>query len=377
MPSFSRSTIQIDEGLSRKSVIQASSEFFLGSKAFGASKALYGRLVSPVSKKGLLHNRACDDRVPTGLTEASKSKTYSQLNELLNSRAAAAGESPSKGSLNWENCPGTEVFAMIGQLLHSVTGKRAYQKHDPQKLILKPDVDRFFVDAISNFRNFLSYADLEEIFQEKPKLFCFFAPCPWTEIGTEALKVYPRVAMCFGENLEGSDFDLLNLFAINDDVRADLMLPQYRFDIRFLRQTVLKLNGCGLKDPEIDSYASLVQSMALNGAQIQAPLQLNLRVPLRPGFHGLSNTKLDSAKNGLIPYRLSSIEHHQRTSATTGPLKLSYTAIEGGQVQGSFGEFKLHMPSDTENFSTTDFIDESLHVLKMIQDGVRTVKPNM
>ena len=366
--------MDIDAGFSRKGAIQTSSEFFIGNRDFGSSKTLRGRYVSPVSRKGSLRSNFDNNLLPIDLTKMDEFKAFDRLNELLSVQAPSSEVLSSKEDRMWKAYPGSEISVKVGQLLHSISRKRAFQRYDLQKLLQKPDVDRHFVDAIPNTKEFLSSADLGEVIHEKGKLMCYFVPSPWTEIGVRTLKEYPRIAMCFGEHMEGGKFQLLDIFAIDDEVRADIMLPQHNFDIRFLRQRILHLHERHFKDPNIENYASSVESMALDGAQIQAPTQLSLRVPIRLQSQRAANTEYERAENELIPYTLSSIEHHQRTSALVKRLKLSYTAIEAGQIQGSFGELKLHMPTGAENFNTKDFIAESLHVLQTIQDNARRIR---
>ena len=322
-----------------------------------------------------LGNEVDHTRTPVGLLDINNLESHVPLGELLGGQAMSRPlkEAHNMGVSTWEDCPRTEISAVIGQLLHGVKDRHAYYKGSSRALLQRSDVDHLFVNAVSEVKDFMSSNDLEEIVQEPAKLTCFLVPSPWTEAGVEALRMYPRIALCFGGDTEGSSFELLDMFAIYDEFRADVMLPKSGFDVRFLRRRIMKNSKHGLTDSQVDSYTTFIKSLALSGAQIQAPLQVDLRVPDWPRSQGVLGALHEPTGDKKIPYRLSTIEHRQRTSALTGRLKLNYTAIEAGRIQGSYGEFILE-PSDTEDISATKFIDESLEVIRAIQGAARNIR---
>lgn len=314
-------------------------------------------------------------QAPISLLSTRTLTSDDPLGELLSGRDIFKSSEEARHTSNstWEDYPGTEVSAVIGHLLHGVRDRHAYHKHSSRALLQKPDTDRTFVNAVSKVNSFLSSNTLEEVKREQAKLICLLVPSPWTTAGVDALKIYPRIALCFGGDAKGNYFELLDMFAINDEFRADVMLPKYGFDVRFLRRRIMKNSKHGLMDPQVNSYATYIKSLALSGAQIQAPLQVDIRVPKRHGFQETLGATHEPAEDKTVPYRLSAIEHRQRTSALVGRVKLSYTVVEAGQVQGSYGEFKLEMPSNAENISATKFVDESLQIIHSIQRADRNI----
>ena len=365
--------MQIDEEALNKSMIQVSNDLLLGNKLFRASDSQYGRWVLPQPRMNFPSNEVDKLRTPIGLLNTTTLKSHVSLGELLSGRAMSrhSEEAHRLGDSTWEDCPGTEVSAIMGHLLHGIKDRHAYYKHSSGALLQTPDIDHTFVNAVSEVKNFLTSNNLEETVQEPAKLICFLVPSPWTKAGIEALRMYPRIALCFGGDKEGNTFELLDMFAINDEFRVDMMLPNCGFDVRFFRHKVMRNNKHGLMDPQLASYATYIKSLALSGAQIQAPLEVDIRVPKRHELQGVLGATHEPAGDEMVPYRLSTIEHRQRTSALAGRLKLIYTAVEAGQFQGSYGEYKLEMPSDAEDINATEFVDESLRIVHAIQCAAR------
>lgn len=369
MPNFTQTSVHIDEEALKKGMVQTSNDLFLGNKLFRDSDSQYGRWVLPQPRMKFPNDEADVLQAPTSLLDTKTLTSDDPLDKLLSGRDIFRSSEEARHTKNstWEDYPGPEISAVIGHLLHSVKDRHAYRKFSLRALVQEPDIDHTFVNAVSKVNSFLSSNNLQEVVREQAKLICLLVPSPWTAVGIDALKIYPRIALCFGKDAEGNDFELLDMFAINDEFRADVMLPKYGFDVRFLRRRIMKNSKHGLMEPQINSYATHIKSLALSGAQIHAPLQVDIQVPKRHGFQEMLGALNEPAEDKTVPYRLSAIEHRQRTSASVGRVKLSYTAVEAGQVQGSYGEFKLEMPSDDENISATKFVDESLRVIHSMQ----------
>ena len=353
-----------------------SSDFLLPDKISKVQKQSYGRLASPQRKETTSTVKSGKMHTKCGFTSEASS-WVTQVARSLESQKISDQQATLTSSLSslWEVSRFQPVSATLGQLMHKLAYKDTLEHNDLKFLLGSPRSDRLFVNAVPQLRNHLKSKTFDDAVPERSKIVCHLIPSPWSELGKKALDHFPKVKMIFEESPEAeSGLELVDVLALTDVTHVDLLLPNDNFDVRFVKQYLMKMTTHGLDNSELSDYVSAVKLSYSADGDFRAPLKIRMRVPMMSSL--VQNQEETKPTSGQRPvnYIMGFIEHCQPLAIPVGRLKLHYTAVEAGQVNGSYGRFNMDIPVSTAKSDNLASVVENLQAVDNILHMLRATE---